>query len=164
MKAVVVKRILYGALALGIMTVIFISSAQTSVTSAAASGRFTAFIQRIFFKSWEEYSEADFEKALYALHFLIRKVAHFSIFLLLAVSVLGFLSTLPMKWSVRILAAIAFTALYAVFDEFHQSFTAGRSMMVFDMLVDSAGGVLGALSMTGILLSLGKHPKTEEKL
>jgi VanZ family protein len=46
---------------------------------------------------------------------------------------------------VPLLAAIAFTVLFGLSDEFHQSFVPGRSVEGLDLLADTTGGLLGGL-------------------
>jgi hypothetical protein len=38
---------------------------------------------------------------------------------------------------------LAFTVLYAISDEYHQTFTAGRTGIYTDVLIDSAGALIG---------------------
>jgi VanZ family protein len=44
-----------------------------------------------------------------------------------------------------LLVAIAFTILFGLSDEFHQSFVPGRSVEGLDLLADTTGGLLGGL-------------------
>ncbi|MEE6451079.1 VanZ family protein [Gottfriedia acidiceleris] len=73
--------------------------------------------------------------------FFIRKLSHFSIYLLLA-----FFATRLAKLYVNkaFLIGIIFSILYAASDEFHQSFTANRTPLVQDVIIDSIGALIGA--------------------
>ena len=73
--------------------------------------------------------------------FLIRKLSHFSIFLLLSFFATR-LSSLYVKnfFIVGLIASI----LYAASDEIHQSFTADRTPLVQDVVIDSVGAFVGA--------------------
>lgn len=42
-------------------------------------------------------------------------------------------------------------SVYGVIDEFHQSFTPGRSTSFFDWMADTAGAVMGALVFVGVV-------------
>jgi VanZ family protein len=44
-----------------------------------------------------------------------------------------------------LLLSIVFTILYAASDEFHQSFVPSRSASVFDVMIDTTGGICGTL-------------------
>lgn len=159
-----IKRILFGMLTLFIMGIIFYSSAQNGSASAGQSGRVTRLIQKIFFPSWSHSEPEVFERQLYALQFLIRKAAHFSVFLLLGVFALEFLTTFSVKWVARMGITVLFIVFYAASDEVHQFFSDGRSMMVFDVLVDSVGGTLGMFTASACsLLSETKKRSIQER-
>ena len=49
--------------------------------------------------------------------------------------------------------------LYAVSDEFHQGFVAGRGPSVVDVMIDSAGVIAGAWLLLWILLRKKKDPE-----
>lgn len=96
-------------------------------------------------------------------HF-VRKAAHFSEFALLS-----FLLTNAVFSTFNKKNAGAFTfpatCVYAVTDELHQLFSDGRACSVKDMLIDSAGALLGAIIFSFIILFYLKHIKrnTERK-
>jgi VanZ family protein len=80
------------------------------------------------------------------------KVAHFVAYGLLALSFLralhgGFIPLEP----VRAFLAIAFTVVYGLTDEFHQSFVPGRDASGWDLLADALGAIV-AVVLTGLLL------------
>ncbi|WP_088013352.1 VanZ family protein [Gottfriedia acidiceleris] len=73
--------------------------------------------------------------------FFIRKLSHFSIYLLLA-----YFATRLAKLYVKnsFFVGVIFSILYAASDEFHQSFTANRTPLVHDVVIDSIGALIGA--------------------
>ena len=73
--------------------------------------------------------------------FAVRKCAHFTEYLVLGVS------TMLLFGEMRLSGLIAWTvgAAYAVTDEFHQLFVAGRSCEVRDMCIDAAGVLCGVM-------------------
>ncbi|PGS49155.1 VanZ family protein [Bacillus sp. AFS041924] len=73
--------------------------------------------------------------------FIIRKLAHFTIFLCLA-----FFTTRLVRiyYKHYFITGLLLTVLYAASDEFHQSFTADRTPLMQDVLIDSAGAIVGA--------------------
>lgn len=87
------------------------------------------------------------EERIAALHFLIRKVAHFTEY-----AVLGFLAArafigsshrvLSQNW---ITAGTVLVVAYALLDEFHQSFVSARTASLFDSLIDIAGGLFALI-------------------
>ena len=107
--------------------------------------------------------ESEYLKAVYALHFLIRKAAHFGIFMLLGISVLQVLRTFKLKWIFRILITLGICLLYAMTDEFHQLFVVGRSGLVFDVIVDFAGSLLGMFVSVAISLLISQRIKEKQE-
>ena len=88
------------------------------------------------------------EATLIFLHFLVRKAAHFTEYAILAL-----LAARAFRTSSRDLlkdhwfaVSLTFVALYALSDEFHQSFVSTRTASIYDCLIDTAGG-LAALAI-----------------
>jgi len=73
--------------------------------------------------------------------FAVRKCAHFTEYLVLGGSAMLLFSEMRLSG----LIAWAVGAAYAVTDEFHQMFVAGRSCEVRDMCIDAAGVLCGVL-------------------
>ena len=127
-------RTLFWALAIGWVAVLFFFSGQTAAESGKLSLWLTHLVQRLF--PWIPLTTD-------ALEHLLRKLAHFSIFALE-----GFLLCLAMMESSRdkgagaLLSGILCTAVAAA-NELHQSFIEGRSCEGGDVLIDSAGALLG---------------------
>jgi len=71
------------------------------------------------------------------------KIAHFFVFGLLATLVVRVVyePRQPLRWAA---IALLVTSGYGAFDEFHQSFTPGRSVEFADWIVDSLGAVVAA--------------------
>lgn len=64
------------------------------------------------------------------------KIAHFSIFGLMATLVVRPFRRRHLLW------AVAIVSVFGLTDELHQSFTPGRSMDVFDWVADTSGAVV----------------------
>lgn len=88
--------------------------------------------------------------------FVVRKTAHFCEFALLSALLSNAIFASFEKKKAPIIAFLL-TALYAVSDEVHQIFVAGRACQVRDMLIDSAGALLGALFAYLMILLYKKH-------
>lgn len=59
-----------------------------------------------------------------------------------------FHQTHPAVRRYSLLLAIIFTVLFGVSDEYHQMFTPGRSTDVYDLMADTAGGLIYAMVTT----------------
>ncbi len=89
------------------------------------------------------------EERLQQAHFLVRKTAHlteYAILALLAARALHTSSQITLRryWHV---AAFALVAVYALLDEYHQSFVQTRTGSIYDSLIDMTGGALALLAL-----------------
>ena len=119
---------------------LFIYLASTSGFSADNTSR---FIRPLLVWLFPQISE---EKLALA-HFLIRKVAHFSEYALLALlAARAFYDSsqqlLRKHW---LLTATLLAIVYAFLDEFHQSFVSSRTASIGDSLIDIAGALFALL-------------------
>ena len=123
----------YGPLALWI---IFISFASTSEFSAANTSEIFRPLLLWFFPNL---SEAQLAVA----HFITRKAGHFTEY-----AVLAFLARRAFITSSRTFlqrywfqVGAALIVIYALLDEFHQSFVPSRTASIYDSAIDAAGGL-----------------------
>lgn len=79
--------------------------------------------------------------------FIVRKVAHFSEYMILFFLAYNVSITYTREKQVR-LFLIIFVFLYACTDEFHQNFIPGRNMAFKDVLIDTLGGIVGYIIIT----------------
>ena len=89
--------------------------------------------------------------------FVIRKTAHMAIFGILALMLWLALATTtalraPWAW------ALAITVLYAITDELHQGFVAGRAASAGDVGIDSIGAVV-AVASASVLVARSRMPR-----
>ena len=76
---------------------------------------------------------------------VIRKMAHFTIYTLLGICVMGFLSTFNLKIVKQVIITGIYGFFYATTDEFHQMFINGRNASFLDIMIDSLGILFGIL-------------------
>ena len=116
-----------GILALFWMCIIFAFSAQGEEESIAVSESFSYRMVRsadsFFGLNWED---EKLHQIAAQIEGAVRKAAHMAEFAILA------------------------TALYAASDEIHQLFVPGRAGRFTDVLIDSAGAILGVLVFIGV--------------
>ena len=77
--------------------------------------------------------------------FIVRKSAHFILYLILGMLVYYSAGDYWKKPSSRAKAAILFCTIYAMSDEFHQKFVSGRSSELRDVLIDTAAATIGVI-------------------
>jgi VanZ family protein len=71
------------------------------------------------------------------IHFITRKIAHFTEY-----AILGFLAARAFRPYPRwFLISAVLVVVYALIDEYHQSFVPSRTASVLDSLIDMAGGI-----------------------
>ncbi|MDE6388164.1 MAG: VanZ family protein [Lachnospiraceae bacterium] len=133
-----------GTLALIWMCVIFAFSAQTKEESSVVSEGFSYRIVNttgLFFHL--NLDEEQLREIAAAIEYFVRKGAHMTEYAILAVLLYIWTSRWELTRLRRSLTAAVATMLYAGSDEFHQLFVAGRSGRISDVLIDSAGAVIG---------------------
>lgn len=75
------------------------------------------------------------------LSLIIRKLAHFTEYLILGILVINMFTKNNAKKSC--LLSILLCIIYATSDEIHQIFTPGRACQIKDILIDSVGSITG---------------------
>ena len=112
------------------MVMIFLFSSQSGEESSKTSGFILSLLP--FFNNIE------------SAEFYIRKLAHFSIYFLLGLSAFQMFSAYDHSKNKAFLFSILLCFLYACSDEFHQSFSSGRSPQVFDVFIDTMGAFISS--------------------
>jgi VanZ family protein len=102
-------------------------------------------------------------ETLASIHFIVRKCTHVGEYAILALLLLRAATLMPnSKRSIPILyVSVWGVCLFvAVTDEFHQTFVASRGAAATDVMIDSAGAILGLL--IGALLGMSRSIRPEE--
>jgi VanZ family protein len=134
----------------------FISFASTAEFSASNTSQ---IIRPLLLWLFPNLSEAR----LAAVHFLTRKVAHFTEYAVLAFLAWRAFVTSSQAFIQRWWFQLAFllVVIYALLDEYHQSFVPSRTASVYDSLIDVGGG----LTILLILKLYGKGaPQSEARV
>lgn len=76
---------------------------------------------------------------------MVRKNAHFFVYLVLGVFVINALRRSGVRGYRCVVYALLICILYAASDELHQVFVPGRGAQVKDVIIDSAGACVGIL-------------------
>ena len=140
-------RLIFLILTVAVMAVIFFLSSQDAASSSSTSSGLTKLFIKLFFRDYDSCSPAEQKEIWSTASFIVRKLAHFSIY-----TSLGFFASLTAGkrrlFSKGSLCVVIFGFLYAFSDELHQMFSKGRSCEFRDMMIDTGG------ALTGMLISL----------
>ena len=115
------------------MVVIFMLSNEVADSSSERSGVIVEVISRSV--SWSQ----DI------LTFLTRKAAHIFIYFVLGILMFNVARDFRISNKRAVMLSVVFVMLYAITDEFHQSFVPGRSAELRDVLIDTVAGAMGTL-------------------
>jgi VanZ family protein len=130
---------------------IFAFSAQPANESARVSKGLTAIILR-FIENLFNLSDTNAEW----MDYLVRKSAHTFLFFVLAILVANAVLKTGVKGIRVFIIAFIITSLYACTDEIHQLFVPGRGCMFSDVVIDSAGAIIG-LGFFGAVYWIKQH-------
>lgn len=123
-------------------TIFFFSSQPAEVSSETSSGiaeKVIKFILAVF-------CNGNSDLNLDIVHKIVRKLAHFSLYLILALSAGNAVYQLFGIRNIRLfLYTLSFCLIYAISDEIHQMFVPGRTAMVMDVGIDFMGAVCGCI-------------------
>ncbi len=124
------------------MALIFYMSAQPQLESEATSNLATELIYKVYHLLMSS-SGMEIEEFFARYGQFIRKLAHFSEFMILAVLIK--INYAEYRKDKTFLMPFLYAAAYAASDEFHQLFVQGRYCSFKDVLIDSSGAFLGIL-------------------
>lgn len=95
-------------------------------------------------------SDAKIERASTLMNTPMRKVMHASVYLILAfflMILLNIISDHKYYW-LTLLIALVLSVVFAITDEYHQTFVAGRTGQKMDVIIDSLGALIGLIFYT----------------
>lgn len=121
------------------MTTIFIFSGQQGIESGETSRKFTIAIIKIITGK----SLALDDPFVEGIQLFIRKMAHFTIYAIGGYLIMNYEHTTEKTMKPKILYSIAIGGGYAIIDEIHQFFVAGRSARILDVVIDALGVTTG---------------------
>lgn len=154
-----ILRIILIMLLLSTFYIIFGFSSQNGEQSGRISEKITEAILEKSNK-YNNLEEEEKEIILHKVEFIIRKMAHFSIYTVVGLLLMALLSTYNIKNKCGIVVTIIIGILYAMSDEFHQSFSPGRTPKITDVCIDTLGVILGAVLVI-LIKTIYKKIKTK---
>lgn len=128
--------------------IIFSFSAVPATASTKQSKGLTYNVIKLL--NGNKLSERDLEKLTKKINPVIRKIAHFSIYMILAIFTYMFIEELNTKSKSEkerlrknIVYTCIFCVIYAIFDEIHQIYVPGRTGKAIDVIIDTLGSCMG---------------------
>ena len=128
------------------MVTVFYFSAQHSEESSSLSGGITIKVLKTLKINVEN------EEQVETIETVIRKLAHYAIYLLGGVLILSHINLYDIKNNKKVLISQAIGTIYAITDEIHQIYVPGRNGEIRDVIIDSLGVITGI----GIVLLIKK--------
>ena len=144
------KKIKYvkGIIAIICCIMIFSFSAVPAKASTKQSKGLTYNVIKLL--NGNKLSEKELIKLTKKVNPLVRKIAHFSIYMILAIFTYMFIEELNIKSKSEkerlrknIIYTCIFCIIYAVFDEIHQIYVPGRTGKAIDVIIDTLGSCMG---------------------
>lgn len=139
------KKIFLTTILAVLSIIIFMFSNQAGSSSINTSDKFASkVIDKVYEVANKEITPKEKKKLIIKTRFIVRKIAHFTLYFTLGLIVYLLLLSHNVKHSVILSIIICF--LFGCVDEIHQYFVPGRTARVYDCIVDTLG------SMTSIYL------------
>lgn len=137
------KKIIYLIFILAWMILIFCLSNQPADDSTKLSD---GFIEKTIGNVYKLYdnnvSNERLEHIKKKYSHPVRKMAHFTIYLILGLLVFNYRKL----YNTNIIFPLIICLLYAMSDEIHQLFIMGRSCEIMDVIIDTTGSLIGIIS------------------
>lgn len=149
MKINILRGILI-LLLLGTFIMIFNFSSEDSDKSGSTSQKITNEITKNI-KTIQKLNKAEKTKTLDRIESIIRKIAHFSLYTLVGLLLMAICSTYNINEKLKVIISLSIGIIYAISDEIHQMFIAGRSGEITDVIIDTLGVALGIIIIMLIL-------------
>lgn len=133
------------------MIIVFVLSAEPSQKSENTSGSFTKII----------FSNNITDQRIKELSFIIRKSAHFTLYTLGGMCICICVILNYKKSNKGYLISFVIGSVYAITDEVHQLFVAGRSGELRDVIIDSTGILIGVMIIKCFKLIIYKFRRSD---
>ncbi|MCD7823543.1 MAG: VanZ family protein [Oscillospiraceae bacterium] len=145
--------IISAAIVLATLAALFVFSGQDGEESSQTSGMIVDFVMKLFRLS-------DDAETLNTVTFIVRKLAHFTIFAILGASLCQFTSSLKLLRPYISTLIVGLCA--AILNELQQLGSNGRTASARDVAIDFAGVIVGSLIVWGIRRLMQNHRKIKK--
>ena len=159
-----VERIIFAILTIATFVTIFIFSSQNGDESGSTSRGFTKKIIEVL-QLDKKLSESEKENLIENSQFVIRKLAHFTIYTIAGINIYGFVNTFDMKKKNKIVTTLLVGIIYAISDEIHQMFSGDRTPAIRDVVIDTCGVLFGICMFLAInkIIKIRKNKALKHK-
>ena len=154
------KKTIFAVLLVIWMGFIFSMSCENAEESSNTSGQ-TIKVVLSAVPEFEKQPEEVKKNIIEELQFITRKSAHFIGYMILGILASGLILQYE-NINKKYLLAFLICVIYAISDEIHQLFVPGRAGQVRDVLIDSAGSLLGiiiVMALEKLLIKFNKKHK-----
>ena len=154
------KKTIFAVLLVLWMGFIFSMSCENAEESSNTSGQ-TIKVVLTTVPEFEKQPEEVKVNIIEELQFIVRKSAHFIGYMILGILASGLILYYG-NINKKYLLAFLICVIYAISDEIHQLFVPGRAGQVRDVLIDSAGSLLGiiiVMAFEKLLIKFNKKHK-----
>lgn len=158
------KKAFYWLPAAAIMLAIFCFSAQPAEASGdlstGAAGWMVSLVNKATGQGWSSTEQLELAEKI---DYPVRKAAHLTEYALLGAALafaVGMSFSWAADWKRLYVAAQLCGSLYAASDELHQLFVPGRGGRISDVLIDSAGVLIGCGMLVCVMVKTGKIGRT----
>ncbi len=135
------------------MSLIFYLSHQTGNSSSGFSDKIVDFMIDIFIKNFDNMSSLEKIEIHDNFSFIIRKSAHYTEYFILGILLILTVKSFFKKEVLIYIISSSFGIVYAISDEFHQSFIDSRTPAIKDVFIDSMG-LLTAIFLIGTICNI----------
>ncbi len=146
----IILRIIFLLLLCSTFFVIFGFSSQSGTESSSLSRKVTTKFVNIF-PYTRDLSIDTKENLIEHGEIIVRKLAHFSIYTLVGIFIMAFMFTFNTKLKIQFSISLLVGLIYAITDEYHQSWIPGRGPSVMDVCIDTLGVFAGILIVLAIV-------------
>ncbi|MGN0165716.1 MAG: VanZ family protein [Lachnospiraceae bacterium] len=138
------RRIVFAVLTVLWMGMIFLFSHKEGESSGEISRSAGNLLCEIFVPDYEDLNSEEKEQMVESINYPLRKMAHMLEYLLLGLLLSGaMIGEIKGVTPVKLIPVFGTAVLYAASDEYHQLFVPGRTGKFTDVLIDSAGVLIG---------------------
>lgn len=155
------KRIIIICLTILWMIIIFMFSNQVSKKSNYQSEHITSklivYANKIATNNKLKLTYNDIKTTSHVINPILRKGMHLFVYLVLSILIMMLLSTIfKINIIFKIILCILICFMYAITDEYHQTYISGRSGQKKDIVIDTSGAALGSIIYASYYLAYKK--------